>query len=321
MPETTIEIRSDPLPPKDHVGAPAQTWQGGRIHPVSEPLGMNETAKGDLGCRVSHPLPLETATDCFRGGDRRRIRGRKHGVLKVPREMADTFDVSVQDDARELELVELFELLVPSGRGRSDVDAVLEIDGQAIAFELKSSTNHSVSTSRDVGMAHIAKWRTRHWLFGFYDRSGTQLLRCFYGSPAAMKPWIDKLEAYIAPDFLLAEAAARDVDESDVVAVLGDKPIYTIADVKAIQKKQWTAEDYLANGDLPGGYSKARVAALLRDRCRYLMSRGATLNNPHIPGSHFVGCERITESHPTRLRALVRDYLAESALRMEQATA
>lgn len=46
---------------------------------------------------------------------------------------------------------------------------------------------------------------------------------------------------------------------------------------------------------------------ILRDRCRYLIKRGATLNNPHIPGSYFENWEKITEHHAERLRELVRD--------------
>jgi hypothetical protein len=45
---------------------------------------------------------------------------------------------------------------------------------------------------------------------------------------------------------------------------------------------------------------------ILRDRCRYVMSRGATLNNPHIPASYFSGWEQIPPGDKVRLRALVR---------------
>jgi hypothetical protein len=46
---------------------------------------------------------------------------------------------------------------------------------------------------------------------------------------------------------------------------------------------------------------------ILRDRCRYLIERGATLNNPHILGSYFENWEKITERHAERLRELVQD--------------
>ncbi len=59
--------------------------------------------------------------------------------------------------------------------------------------------------------------------------------------------------------------------------------------------------------DLENGYSTSRMLEILRDRCRYLIERGSTLNNPHIPGSYFQDWEQITVCHAERLRELVRD--------------
>ena len=47
----------------------------------------------------------------------------------------------------------------------------------AVPVELKSTTVGSVSTARDVGPEHIAKWRSRVWLVGFYDSDGVTLKR------------------------------------------------------------------------------------------------------------------------------------------------
>lgn len=210
-------------------------------------------------------------------------------------------------------MLQLFNLVVPPERKRADTDAFLKLDEVQVPFELKSTTAKSVSTGRDIGPRHIAKWRGEHWLFGFYDKSGSDLLHCCYGSPSAMAPWIDRLEAYIRPDIVLADAAERGVTEADVVAILGDKHVYTASDAKLIQKNQWSAEQYRTGHDLPEGYSLARMAVILRQRCGYLVRRGATLNNPHIPGGLFSGWEKITEDHAMRLRQLVRTYLEESA--------
>ena len=65
--------------------------------------------------------------------------------------------------------------------------------------------------------------------------------------------------------------------------------------------------------DRPTGYSAQRMVKMLRERCQYVIRRGATLNNPHIPKNYFDGWERITEDHAARLRELVRDYLSASA--------
>jgi hypothetical protein len=48
---------------------------------------------------------------------------------------------------------------------------------------------------------------------------------------------------------------------------------------------------------------------VLRERCRYVIRRGATLNNPHIPAGHFAGWARITEDHAATLRQMVQSYL------------
>lgn len=57
---------------------------------------------------------------------------------------------------------------------------------------------------------------------------------------------------------------------------------------------------------------------ILRDRCRYLIERGATLNNPHIPGSYFSGWEKITAEPAKRLRELVAKALGDAAQEAEQ---
>jgi hypothetical protein len=34
--------------------------------------------------------------------------------------------------------------------------------------------------------------------------------------------------------------------------------------------------------DVVDGFSPAKMLEILRDRCRYVLERGATLNNPHV---------------------------------------
>jgi hypothetical protein len=60
-------------------------------------------------------------------------------------------------------------------------------------------------------------------------------------------------------------------------------------------------------------YSRQRMLEMLRERCRYVLLRGATLNNPHIPSGYFTKWERITEDHAMTLRRMVTEFLQNSA--------
>lgn len=78
--------------------------------------------------------------------------------------------MAVQDDAREIEVRELIGLR--AGAGRSDIDAFFDFTFKgrqyATPIELKSTTVGSVSTGRDIGPDHLAKWRHRVWVIAFY---------------------------------------------------------------------------------------------------------------------------------------------------------
>ncbi len=213
-----------------------------------------------------------------------------------------------QDDSREQEMIELFDLIKDENEGRSGIDAFLELDGTNIPFELKttSSKNGSVTTVRDFGYDHIKKWQNKHWLFGFYKGDKVSYK---YGSPVLMQSWIKGKEEYIKPDFQLAQIAYENLTLEDLYLVLGDKESYSLKDAKLIQKRQYPSEKYLQLQDIKNGYSKHRMLSILKDRAKYLMERGSTLNNPHIPGSYFKDWEEITENHAARLREMVRTYI------------
>lgn len=222
----------------------------------------------------------------------------------------------VQDDSREQQMIALFNLIVPPERARADVDAHLklpELDGP-MPFELKSTTGNSVSTVRDFGPEHIAKWRDLHWLFAFYLKDGFTLRYCYYASPADMRDWIADKEDYIRPDMVLAGQVQEFVGDSTLSAVLGDDESYGIEDARSIMKAQWKTSDYQANADLEDGrYSRSRMIWLLQARLAYVIRRGSTLNNPHISESYFIdkGLQPITEDHAATVRSLVRGYLAK----------
>lgn len=220
----------------------------------------------------------------------------------------------VQDDERERQMVDLFNLTVPKERRRADVDALLELDERAepLPFELKSSTGKSVSTVRDFGPDHIAKWRQLHWLFAFYSSGGQRLRYCYYASPADMADWISDRERYVRPDMVLAEWAPRLVSAETLQQVLGDAETFSLDDARLIMKNQWRLADYHRQADLPGAtYSRERMIELLQQRCAYLIRRGATLNNPHIPEVYLTsrGLHPIDRDHAAKLRQLVRAHL------------
>jgi hypothetical protein len=213
-----------------------------------------------------------------------------------------------QDDVRELAMCKLFALRKDELESRSGIDAFLDINGESIPFELKTTSKGSVTTVRDFSLEHVKKWEDKHWLIGFFHNGNNYYL---YGSPCSMSPWIKGKETYIGPDIKLAALASSKLDMQDMIDVLGDKQTYTLDDAKSLQKKQYTSTQYQQLMDIKGGYSKVRMLEIMKDRATYLMARGSTLNNPHIPLSYFDGWVRIEENHADELRALVSSYLIE----------
>jgi hypothetical protein len=173
-------------------------------------------------------------------------------------------EIAAQDDAREKKLRDLFNLRVEPDRKRHDTDAYLDLDGiPPIPFELKSTTGSSISTVRDFNPDHVAKWRDKHWIFGFFDKAGEEPQWCCYASPAVMRPWIEKLERYVRPDFLLAESLPDNVNEEMLIEAVGDKEVYSPEDARAILKKQWKKAQYDEALDFHDGYTRARMLELL----------------------------------------------------------
>jgi hypothetical protein len=227
-----------------------------------------------------------------------------------------------QDDEREIQMRQLFNLT--KAGGRSDVDALLELSGRdipellrgrTVEFELKSATRGkaTISTVRDFGLHYVEKWSRLHWLFGIYGRNsqGDQELQyCLYGSPEKMRPWFDRMAAYIAPDVALAACVPSLITDVTLTAVLGDADSFAAEDAKRLMKNQYRAVDYVAAADLGNGrFSRRAMLRLLQQRCGYVIQRGSTLNNPHIPASHFAGWLRITSDHAATLRDLVVEAL------------
>ena len=187
-------------------------------------------------------------------------------------------------------------LKLKAGGTRSGVDAFLDISEDRsryrIPLELKSTTTGSISTARDVGIDHITKWRQCVWLFGFFDKSGKILSSIACLSPSEMEPWIGKIENYIRPDFTIGERAAQRLTLEDLYIVCGEKQLYSVEDAQILHKRQWNAREYREQIDVEGGYTPLRMLEILKLRAVYLNERGSTLNNPHIPATHFSRCHR-----------------------------
>lgn len=226
--------------------------------------------------------------------------------------------MSVQDDARENRMLDLFNLEQPVDRVRHGTDAILNLHDHTLEFELKSvTTGGGLTTVRDFGPDHIAKWKNKHWLIAVYKADSLQY--CQYGSPKAMAPWIEEKWQYIKPDFELAQHVPGLIGLETMYSIIGQKELYTLADARKLHKAQFSAAHYAdlmdrkevhKGKEKPSGYTPARMLEILKDRARYVIERGSTLNNPHIPASYFAGWEQIRQNHAIRLRELVREWLS-----------
>lgn len=204
-------------------------------------------------------------------------------------------------------MCELFGLIKDETEGRSGIDAFLRLDEKLHPFELKTTSKGSVTTVRDFGHEHIRKWKNKHWLIGFY-RNG--LVTFKYGSPKNMSRWIKEKEDYISPDFALSGILRHKLEIRDLYQIMGEKIFYSLEDAKRIQKKQYSAGKYNQLMDVPGGYTAEAMLNILCDRAAYVIERGSTLNNPHIPESYFFDFPVISDDHVQTLKRLVREALS-----------
>lgn len=237
--------------------------------------------------------------------------------------------MTVQDDERERELVRLFNLDWDPAHQRAGVDAVLRVSvgdrSVDVDVEVKSTTGRTVSTARDVGMEHVAKWREKLFVIGFYSRDARrpELLTSLCLTPVDMKAWIDSIEVRIALDDRIARRASAGLALSDVFEVCGEKAIYSLVDARAVLRQQWSSEDYLHNADLSlgdgsPGFSPARMLDVVKARALYIARRGSTLNNPHVTSAHlspFFGTDReIKSDWASRIRSIAQRWLADRNL-------
>ena len=137
-----------------------------------------------------------------------------------------------------------------------------------------------------------------------------------------MEPWIGRVERYIAPDIALAERVVRGIGLEDLHVICGEKSFYSLADAKRLYKRQWTKDRYAREQDRQAGYSPQKMLDILRLRARYLIARGSTLNNPHIPSKYWPQFDdRIlsVQLAKPKLRSLARASIRRIALRESSA--
>jgi len=124
--------------------------------------------------------------------------------------------------------------------------------------------------------------------------------------PYLRKKCNPKHTTQLKPDFDLAKVVFKRISLEDMYSILGKKKKYTLEDARKLHKKQYKKEEYLKMMDVAGGYSPKRMLKILKDRSEYLMKRGSTLNNPHIPASYFKGWPKIEKDHAKTLRKMIK---------------
>lgn len=210
----------------------------------------------------------------------------------------------IQDDEREKHMIKLFGLVKKTELGRSGIDAFLILGNKEIPFELKSSSSNSITTGRDVGEAHFQKWSKVHWLIGLSKKN-----YYLYASPKDMSEWINNKKQYVKTDYDILKFIKNKLSLNELYSILGKKDKYDLNDAVKIQKKQLTIKEYNEKMDLKNMYSANAMLRILNDRVEYLIKRGSTLNNPHIPKSYFDKFKKIDKNHAYELRKMVKQNL------------
>jgi hypothetical protein len=236
-----------------------------------------------------------------------------------------------QDDQRERAMISALNLDQRPDRVRDDEDGHLDFlfEGKTVRllFECKSAPENSdFGTGRDTGLRQLQRWAEMHFAFGWFEPRDNQPRRLWYGSPAMMREWNRREQAYLAPDMALLRHVPDAIDDAVVASVLGDKDVYTFEDLSLLMKDQWKASaarrqpnlyDDLADVNrsrrkTENLYSRAMATRAVRDRIRYLLGRGGTVNNRKI--SH-----RYVQSHCVELTR--PGYAAHLHRAVEQALA
>ena len=206
----------------------------------------------------------------------------------------------VQDDNREKELIKLFELTPITGR--MGIDAKLTIDNQIFQFEIKSTTQNTISTARDIDLSLITRWLPQHWIIGFYNPQ-QELEYCVHATPEHMEPWIKSVEKTLLQKLNLVNSLLNRIDDKLLFEIIGEKEYYNKNDIKEILCNVRCPKELLREDEK---YSKNDIMKILKFHYEKMCNRGTTMNNPHIHSSYFDNLTKITYNHASYLKHLLK---------------
>ena len=116
-----------------------------------------------------------------------------------------------------------------------------------------------------------------------------------------MASWINEIYEYIRVDLEYGRAIPAMITVDIMNWIIGQKEHDAIADARKLHKRQYSAMKYRSLMDRESGYSPIRMLEIFKDRARYVIRRGATLNNPHIPLDYFELWATVIENHAEEL--------------------
>lgn len=119
----------------------------------------------------------------------------------------DSSEVTVQDDARESKMAKMLGLERTGDRNGFDA-----FDRHKNNFELKSTSNRSVTTGRDVGRAFLNKWRAGYFIVA-NTQSGSgkswEPKDFYFLHPDDLEGWIASIEKRLEEDENLRDKVLR----------------------------------------------------------------------------------------------------------------
>jgi hypothetical protein len=212
--------------------------------------------------------------------------------------------------ARQLKLSELFDL-VGSKNIYSLADAKSIQKSQYSSFEYKERMDvHELGFSRCRFLSLVAPYISETWLNAelqekeIYTASDFRILTEHQAQD-------DFVSRAISPSTIVDHSNAAKVFPPHILEVCLEKVGSGISIKKACALLKWPLTRAGARHciDIFPGYSPDAMLEILRDRCRYLIRRGSTLNNPHIPESFCAKFDKIKDEHAIELRRKLTNYL------------
>lgn len=204
-----------------------------------------------------------------------------------------------QDDARERAMVGALNLRTRPDRQRQGEDGYMDVKikghSRRLLFECKSAPEtEAFSTGRDTGLRKLNEWSSYHFIFGWFIARDNIPIRMWYGSPRMMHDWIEEEKEYLRSDLILSDVVPAKVDDAVVTALFGEGAQFTYDQMYKVMKAQWEGRGhpnyYKEYADIRKSrrtaenlYSREVALKATQERVDYLLRRGSTVNNRHIP--------------------------------------